>query len=93
MAITKILRKINPNRHGLLTLEEFTEEGESSTIWVVRDPDDHEWDADGLEFESLAEAEAHYDSVLHDFARLPNHRAQAEYDEVWGPPIDTYPEY
>lgn len=78
------LASSNPNRHGRLTLDRYTDtayetEAEHTAVYVVRGPggmDD--------EFEDEAEARAHYEAT---FARLsvePNWEAQAAYDDAHG---------
>jgi hypothetical protein len=85
-----ILKRCNPNRHGTIKLVKWADEGFSEeVIYTVHDGPS---DEDGAEYEDLAEAEKAYERLVSHYADLPNWEAQAEYDAVWGEPLE-FPRY
>lgn len=88
MAKRAHIKTVYPNGHQL-TLEAFTDEsyetpGETETVWVVTGPGAEDYGDEGDEFDSLAEAEAFFETERARLAGTPNWSAQAAYDEQWG---------
>ena len=83
-----LIKKANPNRHGLVKL---LLDHDTSTYYILT-PDHEDFDDDeSYVFETLAEAELQFTEIVHCYANLPNWEAQADYDEQWGEPLPVYP--
>jgi hypothetical protein len=78
----KTLKKCNPNRHGWVTLLEYSD----TEFYVVGPEEDEE-----ASFDNREEAERYYESRRYTLGKTPNWDAQAEYDEQWGEPLPVWP--
>ena len=77
----KVISKANPNHHGWIKLIDYGD------CWCVTTPAD----AEGIDYLSEAEARTAYNAEVAYYAKLPNHKLQAEYDEIWGEPLQFPP--
>lgn len=74
-----LVEKARPNGHyvGLWA-------GDSGEWWAVEEQSDEDEEPYEFEFESLAEAKAHFDTSCAELRVKPNWEAQARYDEAHG---------
>lgn len=75
----RILKRANPNRHGLVLLVQTGEDA-----FEVRDADYDEFGTEPECFDTLAAAETAWEAEIDRLAQIPNWEAQAEYDAAHG---------
>jgi hypothetical protein len=78
----KILRTASPNGHAV-RLVEFEGGGFAVQGYIEEDEVNGYWD-DGDDFDTLAEAQAHFDEECNRLKDVRNDLAQARYDEEHG---------
>jgi len=84
----QIIKKANPNRHGVM----FLEKDEYGVFWITG-PQDGEFETDPDDAGTdEAEAIKKFDRAVSYWAEKPNWRAQAAYDEEHGT-INGYAEW
>lgn len=85
-----ILEQCNPNRHGTVYLTvQDNKYSETGKCYAIYEPDEEGYyDQDPQEYENERLARAYYNSRIKELNTIPNWKAQQEYDERWGDPLD-----
>ena len=77
-----LLEWANPNRHGIIALVE------NGGTYIVVQENSEGYDPMESDTHNAALAKEWFDASVRQASEAPNWELQAEYDEIWGPPLE-----